>query len=622
MRPPYPCRPGGLSLVIAALLTASLLACTSHAPTAHGAHGAHGADTALTPAPASVPRAGSRIVREAMDALWERDLRENLFLRLQKGLAIEELPDLSAEKADANATFARSLLAHLGAVDEAELGEDDRLSLGILRHELTAQVATHELCAWHFSGVTPYASPLPILHRAFTEHRFATPEDGQRYLRLLDQYPHRLGQMVEHLRGQLARGIVLPRAEIALVLPILGSYVREPEASLFQVSEARLAGLDEVVARALSTEVARRIRDEVNPALGNLAAFLAGPYEARAPEAVGLGQYPGGEACYRQLVRQLTTLDISPEEVHVLGLREVERIAAEMAEVRHRLGFEGSQEDFHQALRQDPRFRAESAEAIGERLSSYVAKIEPRIDELFSRTPRAPHGVERLDPTLEPGMTYGYYRPPTQADPRGIYYFNGADPGQRPLFWAQALIYHELVPGHHFQIALQSENESLHPWRQNYYTSAFGEGWAEYASSLGEELGLYEDPYELYGRLVHESFLASRLVVDTGMNHLGWSREEATVWMREHTLSSETEIATETLRYAVDLPGQALAYKIGAITLNRLREKAKAALGAAFDVREFHAVVLDSGNLPLGVLEGHIDRSIEEKREHPAPGGI
>jgi uncharacterized protein (DUF885 family) len=228
--------------------------------------------------------------------------------------------------------------------------------------------------------------------------------------------------------------------------------------------------------------------------------------------------------------------------------------------------------------------------------------------------PKAPYGVKRLDPTLEGAVTFGYYQTPIPSDPKGYYYYNGSNLNQRSLIWAGSLIYHELVPGHHFQICLQEENHSLPEFRRESFATAYVEGWAEYSSTLAGEMGMYRDDYEKYGRLAAKAFLTSRLVVDTGMNLLGWPRARAIEYMKENLLLSEAEIHTETLRYSADMPGQALAYMMGANKIFELREKARAELKDAFDIRKFHHAVLSSGSMPMAVLEKHIDRHIQETR--------
>jgi len=415
------------------------------------------------------------------------------------------------------------------------------------------------------------------------------------------------------LEGQAARGTRIAADELDLVVPFLRSLAGDADTSPYGVKAERLAALPAAEVNAFRDQLAQTLEAEVNPPLRALAEWLDGDYRQKAPHAVGLAQYEGGRDFYDWLVRWHTTLDVSPEQVHRIGLDRVASIESEMKAVRDRLGFTGTKAEFKQRLRSDPRFFPMTPEEIGERLMSHVRRIEPRVDEFFLRKPRAPYGVKRLEPSLEPSQTFGYYQVPTAAEPTGFYRFNGSSLADRSLLNSAALIYHELVPGHHFQICLASENDAIPAFRRETFDTAYTEGWGEYASALAGEMGMYADPYDLYGRLSMEMFVTVRLVVDTGMNALGWSRAKAVEFMRDNLMETDTQIQTESLRYSADIPGQALAYKMGALKIRELREKARAALGDRFDVRRFHDAVLGSGSLPMTTLERHVDWAVQQE---------
>jgi uncharacterized protein (DUF885 family) len=309
------------------------------------------------------------------------------------------------------------------------------------------------------------------------------------------------------------------------------------------------------------------------------------------------------------LIATHLTLPDEPERIHAQGLEEVAALAARMRELRSRIGFAGTEAEFHARLMQDPRVIAATPEDVGARYLRCMQRIEPLLPRWFARQPRSPYGVERLRPEQEAGMTYGYYDRPTLVGEQGTYRYNASDLATRSQLQVAALIYHELAPGHHFHIARQMELDHLPPLRSNSLElSVFNEGWAEYASGLAEEMGLYDDPYDLYGRLAHERFTAQRLVVDTGMNALGWTLERARAYMRDNTLEGPAQVASETLRYATDLPAQALAYRLGYRWFVDLRRETEQRLGARFDVRDFHEAVLGEGALPLQALRGHVQR--------------
>jgi uncharacterized protein (DUF885 family) len=294
------------------------------------------------------------------------------------------------------------------------------------------------------------------------------------------------------------------------------------------------------------------------------------------------------------------------EAVHQTGHDRMARLEGEMAQIRGSLGYPGRAE-FHRYLMSDPAWVAQSETAVHARFEAAIRRIEPQIDNLFHFKPTARYRIARLDPGLEGGMAFGFYQEPTVGHPDGVYYFNGSNLSERTLATAASLIYHELIPGHHFHIASQKENGLLHPLRQNLLFNAFNEGWAEYTATLAGEIGMYVDPREQYGRLLFDAFLTCRLVVDTGMNALGWSLEQARQYMRAHTIMSEAEISAETVRYSTDIPAQSLAYKIGEIKMLELRMRARATLGDRFDIRDFHDAVLGSGGMPLEVLDWHVN---------------
>ena len=561
-----------------------------------------------------------------LDALaeeyWQWTLEEYPDIRLKEELPVTRLWDVSYEHAQANAEWAQGLLERLAAVDPATFdaaGDHERwLTHRVLRWH-ARQLVDALPHFWNTFQVTPYASGFRSVVALFSQVPVATAEGREVYLDLLAQAAGLGRELRKNLLAQREKGILVPAPEIPLVEAVFEPYVVEPESHPLRLASERLADLDPETAAAFTARVDAVLASEVAPAFADLLAVLDEGYRAAAPAGGGLGQYPGGPDAYRFLVAYHTTLDhLTPEEIHQRGLAEVARIEAEMAELRTLLTGEDpppTAAEFHRSLRSDPRFLACSPEGVEERLLRPIRRIEPVVDQWFAETPEAPYGVARLDPGLEGGMTFGYYDWPTPAEPVGRYYYNGSSLDERPMVQAASLIYHELIPGHHFQVSLQTENASLPDFRRNDFTTAFAEGWAEYASGLAGEMGMYGDPYDRYGRLALDMFLSSRLVVDTGMNALGWTREQALDYLRDRLLESETQLATETLRYSIDIPGQALAYKIGAMAILDLRRHAREALGEGFDVRRFHQAVLDHGALPLDVLAEHVEWWIGQERE-------
>jgi uncharacterized protein (DUF885 family) len=313
-------------------------------------------------------------------------------------------------------------------------------------------------------------------------------------------------------------------------------------------------------------------------------------------------------------VKRYTTLDLTPDDVHAVGEREVSRIRGEMEDVVRQVGFERGFPAFLELLRSDPRFYAKTGEELLEKASRIAKRMDGALPSLFRRLPRQPYGVEPVPPDLAPKYTGGrYVGAPLDGTRAGTYWVNTHALETRPLYTLEALTLHEAVPGHHLQIALAQELEGLPAFRRYGYVDAFGEGWGLYAERLGLEAGFYTDPYSNFGRLTYEMWRACRLVVDTGLHAKGWTREQAIDFMAANTALSRHEITTEVDRY-LSWPGQALAYKMGELKIRELRARAENALGPRFDVRAFHDAVLANGSVPLDVLEEQIDAFIAASR--------
>lgn len=572
---------------------------------------------ALSCAPA--PNHAADLAAVAED-VWQRQLEVDFRARVREGLPLDELPIPTLARAQADADFSRAVLDRLDAIDLDALGADDRITWEVLqrRAALTIEGLEHY---WVVTNVlTPYSSPIGSLRQLFGMVPVAGEQGRAEYLGLLAQVPGAVGFVESHARGQMERGIVVPQPNMDVVVGIVRASSAPFSTGPFAVAEARLGAEGEGAdagesAAAFLAEAARIVEDEVNPALDRLAAFLDGDYRAAARPEVGLSRQPGGEAAYRYLVRYHTTMDITPEEIHEIGLQNVAEIEEQMLAVQARIGFEGSIDDFRRHIPTNPDYFPASVEEVAERFDSPSRRFFERADEFFLTKPDAPFGARRLDPALEGSQTFGYYNPPTPNDPVGYYNFNGSDLDKRSWLTYAGISLHELFPGHHFHITRQYANEALPAVRRNGMHTAYTEGWGMYSTFLGIDSGfLADDPLSEYGAYMMEIFVATRLVVDTGMNLLGWTLEEGRQYMRDHIFDSETQIASESLRYSTDMWGQALGYQMGKRAILGLRRKAEAELGDDFDLRRFHEAVLGPGSLPIAVLESHIDRFIEEER--------
>lgn len=548
-------------------------------------------------------------VAKLADEVWAFQLDRSPYLRVRGGLPVERVPGVGFGEVEEAARFARQVLARMDAISTTDLDGDDADTLGFLRQLAVQDCATEEHY-WLAQPATPYgwmqfSNYSDTIYRPF---RFADQADVHRYLSLVRDYAGYVTSVHETAVGQIERDIRLPRPALPGVRATIGQ-LRAAAPEVLSVDESRLTALDSATATRLRAKVADLIADEVLPEFDQLLGLYGDDYEAAAPDKVGLAHQPGGEAAYRSAVRLETTPDSTPEDLHDLGLAQCAELGDRMREVRVQLGFTGPEEGFREHMRHQTRLYASSADEVEARYLGYMAKLEPLIGDYFSVLPNAPYGVARLDAALEAGATYGYYEPPTPDRPIGRYRYNASDLGNRSLVNAAAIIYHELAPGHHFHLARQSENESLPVVRRELIAfGSYNEGWAEYAAGLGWEMGLYEDPWDAYGRLSHERFVAQRLVLDTGMNLGRMTLEEGRSFMRANTLESDVQIGTETVRYSTGLPAQALAYRFGHLFIDRLRSEAQTALGADLDIRDFHEAVLGGGALPLPVLEARVRR--------------
>lgn len=537
-------------------------------------------------------------VRRTADSVWAYLLEREPYLRLRNGLPVEHLQTGTLAEAEETAAFAATQLRGLSALEGAALGTEDWLTSRFLVHFLTELTEGPESWWWSFP-VTPYGAYglISSVRQVVAALDLDAPRDAERYVAIAFDFAESVRVMHDKLGRQAERGWRVPRpALMGATTTVTG--LRALAEQLF--GSRGIDGAEKILS------------SEIVPAVDALLADLEG-YGQQAPEGVGLAQYPGGEDVYRRLVRRHATYDITPEAVHETGLQQVESLTHQLAEVRAQLGFSGTEHDFARRLEAEGRLHAASAEDVEARYRAAIARIEPELGRLFSVVPRAPYDVARLDPELEAGLTYGYYEPPTDATPVGRYRYNGSGLDTRSQLSAAAIIYHELVPGHHFQIARQKENTALPELRRDALSFvAFVEGWAEYAAGLAAETGMYADPYDRYGWLVHQRFVSQRLVVDTGMNALGWPLGRARAYMAEMTFESPAQVATETLRYATDLPGQALGYRLGFLKLRELRDHARRVLGERFDIRDYHELVLAPGALPLSVVEEHLERRLRQ----------
>ena len=555
------------------------------------------------------------IAMVAIDLVWS-ELRQTPSVQRHLGMPIDRLPDISEQAVMARSQRAKEALALIADVDESRLPHELALTVAVAR-------ATAERMAkegdWYWLvfdpmgigffalfGPTAYAGGflLTAAGAMLAQHRFEQDGDLDRYLGLISDYGRLLDQLTQRTAGQSERGIHIPRPQLEQSIEFV-SRLRTSAPKALVPDRTRLPA---ATADRHTATITTRVTEVVEPAFERLLGLLTGSqYQAAAPEKAGIGQYPGGEDVYRELVRQHLTLDLTPAQVHEEGVQRVAAVRAAMAKLLGEIGFVGSPEDYLAHVNQDPEWRAEGAEGVANVFRRYIDRIAPYIDEYFRFKPLASHDVAALPASLAGSMTFGYYDPSSKEKPVGRYMFNAENLGRNALSNIAALNYHELVPGHHLHFASQRENEALHPVRAYAFFNAFNEGWAEYAATLAGEMGMYHAPEERFGRLIMDAFLTCRLVVDTGMNALGWSLEQARDYMRANAFMPESEVKSESIRYSCDMPGQSLAYKLGEHFLMEQREAMRSKLGNRFDIRDFHDAVLKPGALPLALVSRNVE---------------
>jgi uncharacterized protein (DUF885 family) len=437
-------------------------------------------------------------------------------------------------------------------------------------------------------------------------------------LERLKALPAAVDQQLALLQAGLARGYTPPKIAVRdLPKQIADLIPADPMASaLLQTFTEFPAGFPEAD-RARLTEQAKKIYvSGVGPAFQKLHDYVASAYLPACREKIAAIVLPSGAAAYAFHVHWQTTTDLTPQQIHEIGLSEVKRIRAEMDKVIASTGFTGSFHDFTEFLRTNARFYYDKPDDLVNGYRIIAKRIDPELAHEFGKLPRLPYGVCPIPDFKAPSQTTAYYQPGSPAVGRpGCYFVNTYNLHARPKWEMEALSLHEAVPGHHLQISLAQELEDVPEFRKHVGYSAFVEGWALYGESLGEELGLYKDPYSKFGQLSYEMWRAVRLVVDTGMHSMGWTREQAIQFFKDNTGKTDQDITVEVDRYIV-WPGQALAYKLGQLKIRELRTEAEKRLGAKFDVRKFHDAVLENGAVPLNVLEAHMKQWIDERAAH------
>ncbi|NQD35781.1 DUF885 family protein [Permianibacter sp. IMCC34836] len=572
--------------------------------------------TVAETAKADSSSAADRAFKAVYDKDWAFRLQQfpELAASLGDQDAERRFSDWSDAAVQTRIDFLKQIQRELKQINPDQLTGDGRVNYRIFADQTRNSLADYELGGY----LMPFTSDTQFwadYARSGDYVQCQPAANCERYLDRLEQLPQLFQQLTALMRKGLKKGLSVPQVvltgrDASIALHVVDS----AEQSAFYAPFKQLpSALDEASQTALRARAASVIQDKVIPAYRELLQFMRSEYMPKARKTIAASKLPNGNAYYAAEIFEYTTLDASPDSIHQTGLAEVARIRAEMDAIRQQVNFAGDLKAFLQFLRTDPQFYPKTGHELLAEASYFAKKIDGKLPQYFGTLPRQPYGVAPVPADIAPTYTTGRYSGSNDPKQAGFYWVNTSLLDQRPLWAIPALTLHEAVPGHHLQNALASEQGEQPLFRRYSYLSAYGEGWGLYSERLGVEMGIYETPYQQFGRLVYEMWRAARLVVDTGMHAKGWSRDQALNFMRDNTALSEHEITTEIDRY-ISWPGQALAYKLGELKIRELRAKAEAALGQKFDLRAFHDHVLALGSVPLSVLEQEVDRWIASQQ--------
>jgi len=523
------------------------------------------------------------------------------------------LPDMSADALEQRYQRNKAWLEQLNTIDTTQLDKQQKINHAMIHYTLKNHVDEYRFKA-HLMPLTAEGSFHSSLAFMPGYTQFNSEQDYRDYVAKLGTINRYMEQQTAWLRQAIEQGYTQPKAAMAgFEESILAYIVQDASDSVYyDPFNQQPKFIDDQTWQQLQQQARQVIDEQVMPAYDDYFTFMVSEYLPNARESVGASELPEGNAFYKNRIEHYTTTDLSADEIHNIGLQEVARIRAEMLRVIEQTGFDGDFDAFVNFLRTYEQFYPETAEELLQYAAWIAKKMDGELPKFFKTLPRKPYGIAPVPEEIAPKYTTGRYSGTNRDDRAGFYWVNTYALDRRPMYQMEALTLHEAVPGHHLQNAIAGELEGVPEYRQQTYISAFGEGWGLYSEYLGLEAGFYQDPYSNFGRLSYEMWRAARLVVDTGMHAKGWSRERAIDFMASNTALSLHNVKTEIDRY-ITWPAQALSYKLGELTIKRLRAKAESELGADFDIREFHDAILENGSVPLDILESHINDWIKQQ---------
>jgi uncharacterized protein (DUF885 family) len=525
-----------------------------------------------------------------------------------------QLPDLSPSNLEQQHQKLLAIYQRLIAVESKSLDQQALINHSVLSYTIKNQLDSY-LNKEHYMPLTAESGFHVWISRINQQVSFKTEQDYRDYLARLSALPRYFSQQMAWMDKGIAEGITQPKIVLSGFEESISAFIKTDatKSTYYQPFITMPNHLSKSLKTKLRAEATKSILQSVMPSYQNYYDYMVQKYQPNARINIAAISLPNGEQYYLNRLQHYTTLPMTVEQVHQTGLTEVKRIRLEMQQIIEQVGFDGSFADFVQFLRTDKQFYATSPEGLLKEASFIAKKMDAQLPKFFKILPRTPYGVIEVPANIAPKYTTGRYSGPSRDDQPGNYWVNTYRLDRRPLYVLEALTLHEAVPGHHLQGSIAREMEDVPKFRNNTYISAFGEGWGLYSEYLGIEAGFYQSPYSDFGRLTYEMWRASRLVVDTGMHAKGWSRKQAMDFLANNTALSLHNVKTEIDRY-ISWPGQALSYKVGELTIKRLRKKAEVDLAEAFDLRDFHDQILKNGSMPLSMLEIIVTEYINERK--------
>ena len=581
----------------------------------------------ITPAIHAQTPAETNTARAALHALfdreWEWELTQDPLWASYLGDRRwnDRWEDISTSALAARQAHRQAVLKDLAAIPREQLSAADRLNYDLFRHQYQMTVEgfqhrQHLIRTSTLSGVQGTEGVVDSL-------RFQTVKDFDDWLARLDAFPAYMDQNIALMREGIKANVLLPKIIAQRVRPQIVQLATQPpeESGYYRPFRSIPPALPLADRERLAKSALERIRTRVQPAFAKLLEFMDREYLPASYDGIGWWRTSSGLAGYRYFAKYHTTTDLAPQDIHALGLKEVARIRAEMEAIKTQVGFSGTLQEFFTHLRTDPKFFYKTGEELLDGYRAVAKRIDPELIKISRKLPRTPYGVIQIPDAIAPMSPTAFASGGAPDGSRPAYFFaNLYKPETRPKWEMMALTLHEAMPGHCLQISAAQELGDLPQFRRHAFFTAYVEGWGLYAESLGEDMGLYkDDPYSKFGQLTYEMWRAVRLVVDTGMHAMEWDRERAIKYFMENAAKTENDVTTEIDRY-ISVPGQALAYKIGELKIKELRRRSEQALGDKFDLRDFNDVVLQSGAVPLNILEDRVNEWIGNQGRRPVSG--